>query len=322
MRNSRTNWRAPGNFCEQGNTCNGFGSPDVGDGFGPLVALLPYYEQGPLWNAYNTSVSEYGDVNATIDATGVATLWCPSDGSIQGYRATFAPGELFNNLPHPIAFSNYRGSWGYWTGKTTGAQSTGDPVADNAHRIAALQQFNGAFVPNGYGSAGGTVLPSRKGVARAPVRLAAVTDGTSNTVAFSEIAHGLLSTVAPPGGRAPFDDRGWWVGGNLGDSSYTHFWPINPQKGNNSIRPADLPTAFVNAASSFHPGGVNAAFVDGSVRFIKDTINSWSFNQSTGYPVGVTKDTSVWILGAGSTVGIWQALGSINGGEIISADQY
>ena len=71
-------------FCETGNTCNGFSPVDVGDGFGPLVALLPFYEPAPLWNAYNTNVQEYGDVNSTIDGTGVATLWCPSDGSIQG----------------------------------------------------------------------------------------------------------------------------------------------------------------------------------------------------------------------------------------------
>ncbi|WP_165220417.1 DUF1559 domain-containing protein [Aquisphaera insulae] len=310
------------NFCEQGATCNGFGSPDIGDGFGPLVALLPYYEQGPLWNAYNTSVQLYGDTNSTIDGTGVATLWCPSDGSIQGYRAVYAPNELFNNLPHPITFSNYRTSWGFWTGKSTGAQGTGEAVADNAHRLTALAQFNGPFVPNGYGTAGGAVLTSRKGVARAPVRLAAVTDGTSNTIGFSELAHGLLSNVVPTGGsHSPFDDRGWWVGGNLGDSSYTHYWPVNPQKRSN-VRPQDQGTAFLHGASSFHPGGVNAAFVDGSVRFIKETIDTWSYDSATGYPVGVTKDASVWVPGVGTKVGVWQALGSINGGEVISADQY
>ena len=46
--------------------------------------------------------------------------------------------------------------------------------------------------------------------------------------------------------------------------------------------------------SSRHPGGVNLLLGDGSVRFIKDTIN----------------------------VPTWRALGTISGGEVISADSY
>jgi prepilin-type processing-associated H-X9-DG protein len=48
------------------------------------------------------------------------------------------------------------------------------------------------------------------------------------------------------------------------------------------------------SASSRHPGGVNAAFADGSVHFIKNTIS----------PV------------------TWRALGSVAGGEVTSADAY
>jgi len=47
-------------------------------------------------------------------------------------------------------------------------------------------------------------------------------------------------------------------------------------------------------ASSLHPGGVNVCMTDGSVRFIKDTVNQ------------VT----------------WWAIGSRNGGEVVSADSY
>ncbi len=50
----------------------------------------------------------------------------------------------------------------------------------------------------------------------------------------------------------------------------------------------------MHGASSQHPGGVNTLLGDGSVRFVKDTI----------------------------FVGTWQALGSRNGGEVISADSY
>ncbi len=52
-----------------------------------------------MFNAYNFSITNWGDINSTVDGTGLGTLWCPSDGSIQGYRATFGPGTNNNNLP-------------------------------------------------------------------------------------------------------------------------------------------------------------------------------------------------------------------------------
>jgi prepilin-type processing-associated H-X9-DG protein len=48
------------------------------------------------------------------------------------------------------------------------------------------------------------------------------------------------------------------------------------------------------SASSYHPGGVNALFADGSVRFAKNSVSP-------------------------ST---WRGLGTIGGGEVISADAY
>jgi prepilin-type processing-associated H-X9-DG protein len=48
------------------------------------------------------------------------------------------------------------------------------------------------------------------------------------------------------------------------------------------------------AASSYHPGGVNALFADGSVRFAKNSISA----------------------------GTWRGLGTIAGGEVISGDSY
>ena len=48
------------------------------------------------------------------------------------------------------------------------------------------------------------------------------------------------------------------------------------------------------AARSYHPGGVNALYADGSVHFTKDSINLLT----------------------------WRALGTKAGNEVISADQY
>jgi len=48
------------------------------------------------------------------------------------------------------------------------------------------------------------------------------------------------------------------------------------------------------AARSMHPGGINSLLADGHVQFIKNSIN----------------------------VGVWQALGTVAGGEVISADSF
>ena len=54
------------------------------------------------------------------------------------------------------------------------------------------------------------------------------------------------------------------------------------------------PTFMALDASSDHPGGVNALFADGSVHFIKNSVNAYT----------------------------WRCLGTIAGGEVISSDQY
>ena len=54
------------------------------------------------------------------------------------------------------------------------------------------------------------------------------------------------------------------------------------------------PGRIMNTANSYHPGGVNLLLCDGSVRFMKNSIN----------------------------IGTWMPLGSRNGGEVISADSY
>ncbi|MDR0870203.1 MAG: DUF1559 domain-containing protein [Planctomycetaceae bacterium] len=68
------------------------------------------------------------------------------------------------------------------------------------------------------------------------------------------------------------------------------------------------------AASSYHPGGVNVAFVDGATQFISDTIDcgntSWSAAGTTASPHLDTLPPS-----GPSNYGVWGAIGTRDAGE-------
>src|SRR5262249_35759825 len=81
---------------------------------GIFTRLLPYIEQGQLYNAFNANIHYFTFQNLTINATGVATLWCPSDGKVDT-ASTLPPGD---DGSVPVAsvmrHNSYKGSAGTW----------------------------------------------------------------------------------------------------------------------------------------------------------------------------------------------------------------
>jgi prepilin-type N-terminal cleavage/methylation domain-containing protein/prepilin-type processing-associated H-X9-DG protein len=277
------------------------GSMAVVDGTWQLF-VLPFIEQTNLYNSYNMYGTydlpdgtkntdgnlRYGGVcQLTVTSARINSLTCPSDTiNDQGYPSAIAS--------MPISFHNYVvnfGSFGYYQQLTTAP--------------------NGAVFSNPYPPGGWTGAPfSDAEPSFYPTRLkvytfASITDGLSNTLMNSECIQGHAYNGTP-------DLRGftWWgeastFSGWLGPNStlpdveestgycpaiYPAMAPLNPP----CTAPYTTTQGVVYAARSRHPGGVNSLFCDGSVRFVKNSINLFT----------------------------WQALCSSQGNEVISSDSY
>ena len=281
------------------------------------VLLLPYYEQqalysqisGPL-NVGGTILPAWGRAPNTNDpgntanarfyppwTTQIDVLMCPSDGKIR------------QKGPNDQGRTNYR-------------TSVGDSIYRGYARDGSPSTCRGLF-------------GLRDGCA-----FALISDGTSNTIMFSERLFGgnaalikegfainvtsfntCTNNLCVPGecvnvrnparpneintgtyGTANWSGRRW----ACGIPQYTRF---------NTVLPPNSPACndsgwdernAVITASSNHPGGVNVAMADASVRFISETINA-------GNPA--LPEVQV----GPSPYGVWGALGSKEGGESVAA---
>jgi len=112
--------------------------------------------------------------------------------------------------------------------------------------------------------------------------------------------YSLCKATGPTSPSAKFTDMNYpfgfyWFNGSIANTRYNHVMPPNSHScnyGSGNARWGDAGGAY--SASSRHPGGVNVLMCDGSVRFVKSSINAPT----------------------------WWALGTRAKGEVISSDSY
>lgn len=272
-----------------------------------FVQMSQYFEQGNAYNNWNSSIGIYKGVNLTLDAIGISSLWCPSDATVSqktNIGGSYYDGPMSQVNGFNVFYTSYAamaGPWYSWPGSLS--QSA----------VLATQPTNLGIFNN-----------------LSATKIAQITDGTSNTLLIGEHAHGMI---------APSDLPWWnhWFAGDHGDTEIDSMHSPNPQKKWKETYSGDYYNClggvgiFFGSASSFHAGGANFGMADGSVRFLKDTVDSWTFVGAAGsnpLPLGVTKSGSdayggcVWSIAPGSKIGVYQALSTKSGGEVISADSY
>ncbi|MDR3636881.1 MAG: DUF1559 domain-containing protein [Isosphaeraceae bacterium] len=267
--------------------------PSGGFDMSALARMLPYYEQGSLYNAYNVLTDATHPSNITLAGVTISTLLCPSDPAMAAKITLPGASDYFPYALPP-------GTWYQ-------SQTSYSPV----------WSCNGAVAPPGETG----VIQSLTGGT-----LAGVTDGASNTALLSEVALGWMppSTFVSEEAYRPWN----WAGEDWIDFQYPpNPWRYAPATG--LYFPDIMP-------SSMHPGGLNVAFADGSVHFIKDSVNSWQTTAASGYgtplkyvkmKISVTSHspyviscTATWT--AIAQLGVWQKIATRNGGEVVSGDDY
>jgi prepilin-type N-terminal cleavage/methylation domain-containing protein/prepilin-type processing-associated H-X9-DG protein len=251
--------------------------------FSPAAQILPYIEQAALYKKFVVTTGPFDPPNDAAATQRPTIFICPS--------------EAYPNTQTPMGWGNYHANCGTW--------------------IYTAHIWDGPFGPAPDEDAKTEAVPGS--IYLKPIKLLDISDGTSNTAMYAEVANGLNDATPPRSkiadcyevagtvttssataarnfllqqqdwktaaivGGGTWRYRGYpWSEGSAWRGWYNHLLPPN----NPCWRPNDW-WALVSPASSYHTGGVNICMCDGSVKFVTDNVDAT----------------------------VWAAAGSRNGGE-------
>ncbi len=248
-----------------------------------LIYVLPQIEQQAVYNAWNTcgnnapnlpsgydlDLRYFGAANMTVTSTWISTYLCPSDGTNAPITAPL------NGQTLACTSQNYAVNFG--------------------NTVAAQFDFQGASFGGAPFGDMGSPEADHDQLARAPVSLRELTDGTSTTLLASEVVVGQGHDLR---GFSWWGDAATFQTLNAPNSSFpdvlfSPYYCVN-QRPNPPCTGTTTALPDVYAARSRHPGGVHAAMADGEVRFIRNAIH----------------------------IKVWRALSTTHGAEVIDAAGY
>jgi prepilin-type N-terminal cleavage/methylation domain-containing protein/prepilin-type processing-associated H-X9-DG protein len=280
--------------------------------WGHLGLLLPYLEQQSVYNAANFAwgveegspgSSKPIDINGTAADTQINGFLCPSD-PLAGNGGSIS---FYNNNDRDT--SNYYGCVGTSTslsvanGVDTGTVQTFQSPSNGMFTFQLVYGLRDCLdgSSNTVAYSESVVNPATtgrrvkwEGVNNVPMSTAVrMLDAWSNPVA---IQAAIAQCDAQWNNGGSYDNqRGRdWAHGCMAQSLFNTIVPPNKYKWTHCSNTGSTTMMPFSNATSFHSGGVNTLMTDGSVKFIKDTVN-----QNT-----------------------WWSLGTRAGGEVVSADSY
>ncbi len=214
------------------------------DDFSPLARLLPYLDQGPVYESLNFSSDLHSHSGRTDQVRPIPGFICPSDptSTQSGSSYRFSIGRTV--IVHPLV----PGSGAFPALAFLGPQSFTDGLA-----------FTAGMSEKPIGSGGG--YDPWRDVYFSP----ASTAGIDLSLWAQECA-GLDQSPTSFNNRL---GRSWLLGSEL---FYNHVLPPNSMVVD-CARPGFIPMAGILSARSAHPGAVTTGMMDGSVRAISQNID-------------------------------------------------